>query len=225
MQHKEIVVLHNYFQTKNINPFSDTLEKPVKELMDLNMRTLQNFSYMTPTELLKMRRPEEMMEVFIENSHTAMSYMQHMFDIMEKHLLKNVDSSLKSARDVSHVVKSATPSSKVSTAKKSAKTTKSSTTKASGIKAASTKSATTKASGTKAASSKSKTSSLKKAAATTKTASPSKKKSVKHTSASARKPIMSSSSKSHSSSTVPHHSTTTTHAKPMMHDMDAHKKV
>lgn len=99
MQHKGNIV-HQYFQNTNLGPFSNSLDTPIKELIDLNMQTLHNFSYFKPDELLGMRRPEALveknLELFMENSHTALNYMQNMFHIMEKHWLKNIEAGVKS---------------------------------------------------------------------------------------------------------------------------------
>lgn len=104
MQHKEIVMSHNYFQQRDLNPLMNSLERPVKELMELNVKTLQSFSYLTPVELLKVRKPEEVMEknieVLIGNSHKALDYMQNMFDIMEKHWLGISDSVIKNTKEM-----------------------------------------------------------------------------------------------------------------------------
>jgi hypothetical protein len=132
---KENAMLHQYFQPKNTNPFTNSLERPIKEIMDLNIRTLQSFSYFTPTELLKLRKPEEVMEknleIMIENSQAAVTYMQNMFGLMEKHLLKNLDSTLKGTQDFSPLTKrttTTTTQSKPST-KKTASATKTTATK------------------------------------------------------------------------------------------------
>jgi hypothetical protein len=129
MQHKETAVLHNYFQPKNMNPFSESLEKPVKELMDLNVKALQNLTYLTPTELFKMRRPEEVLEknmqMFIDNSNAALDYMHNMFNIMERHWLKNADGMLKNteehAKQAMHAVSTQTKESTKKSASKTAK--------------------------------------------------------------------------------------------------------
>ena len=75
---------NQYFSSKIVNP----IEKPVQELIELNVKTLQSFSYLNPTELFKVRKPEEFMEknmdIFIQNGHKALDYMQNIFMIMEK---------------------------------------------------------------------------------------------------------------------------------------------
>jgi hypothetical protein len=129
MQHKENAVLHNYFQQKNMNPLSESIEKPVKELMDLNVKALQSLTYLTPTELLKMRRPEEVieknMQIFIDNSNTALDYLHNMFNIMERHWLKNANGMLKNteeqAKQAMHTVSTQTKGGAKKSASKAAK--------------------------------------------------------------------------------------------------------
>lgn len=205
MQHKEIAMLHNYFQQKNLNPLADSFEKPVIELMELNMKTLQNFSYLMPNEILNIRRPEEAMEknleLFIENSQTALTYMQDMFDIMEKHMLHNMDTAVRSTRDISATMRSTA----ASMAPERASTKRS-----------------TRSSGTGA---KSKSSTARKASTTVHSASSaSKKPSTSHASKSAQKSGVSTTAKSHNSSpaarslgSTHHTSTTSSHAKPSSH--------
>ncbi|BCA94467.1 hypothetical protein TUM19329_08280 [Legionella antarctica] len=73
-----------HFSQKYINP----IEKPLQEMIELNMRTLQKFSYLHPADLFNPQKPEEVLEknmhVFIQNSHKTLDYMQDMFHLMEK---------------------------------------------------------------------------------------------------------------------------------------------
>lgn len=82
MQHKEIRMTNQYFSQKQINP----IEKPMKEIIDLNMKVFQNFSSFNPLELFSVLKPEETLEknmnTFIQNGHKALDYMQQMFSIM-----------------------------------------------------------------------------------------------------------------------------------------------
>lgn len=83
-------MFQQFFQQQT-NRLSDSFEKPVKELMDLNAKTLQSLAYMTPKELLTMRKPEDIMErnmqMMIANGQIALAYVHNMFGIMEKHWL------------------------------------------------------------------------------------------------------------------------------------------
>ena len=244
-----------YFQQKNDSLFSNSLETPVKELMDLNIRALQSFSYLNPTELLTMRRPEEMveknLEVLIENSHTALAYMQNMFNIMEKHWLNNLETSLKSSKDLTGFVKSQSQAAKTASTEmvKRASKPSSSKTKLTATKAKSTSSSSSK---TKAASGKSTLSKSVSAKSNTTTAtkslasklsSTSKKPMAKHAStpskktsssqsSSIAKPDVSSSSRPHGSNTDVKHSGNVSHSisaasenKPVVKELDTHKKI
>ncbi len=218
-------MLHAYFQQKNMNPFADSLEKPVKELMDLNMKALQSFSYLKPNEMLLMRRPEEMMEknleVLIENSHTALAYMQNMFDIMEKHWLKSYETTMKSAKDLSGMTKSTVHTTHTNA---STKTTTSASTKAkpTAIKAKSM------AAKTKPVAAKATTSMAAKKSTPSKSTSSVKKQPVKHsssTTSTTSKPHGTTSEVKHVSNTPHHLSSNSSHAKPMMKELDLHKKI
>ncbi|CEK10417.1 hypothetical protein [Legionella hackeliae] len=67
------------------------LQKPFREMMELNVKTLQKMSYVKPEELSRIKKPEDILEknvhVFIQNGHKALDYMQQAFGIFEKHLL------------------------------------------------------------------------------------------------------------------------------------------
>lgn len=68
-----------------------SFQQPLQDLMALNLKTLQNMSYLKPEQLSKLQRPEDLLEqninVFIENSHKTLNYMQEAFHIFEKHML------------------------------------------------------------------------------------------------------------------------------------------
>ncbi|WED42879.1 phasin family protein [Legionella cardiaca] len=75
----------------NWSAIMSNMQKPLQEMMELNTRTLQNISYLKPEDLSKIRKPEELMErqinVFVENGHKALDYMQKTFAIFEKSLM------------------------------------------------------------------------------------------------------------------------------------------
>lgn len=216
-------MLNQYFQQKNASSFSNPIEAPVKELMDLNMRAMQSFSYLMPTELFSMRRPEDMMEknleILIENSHTALAYMQNMFGLMEKHWLKSFETSLKNTKDFSGLVNLGVRTATSESTHSAKKATKSAST--------STKSTTTKSESAKASTVKKP---VAKKAMASKTTSPSKTATTRPTSSSASKPSMNStarpqSSPSAGSSAPQHFSSTSSTAKPMMKESDFQKKI
>ncbi|KTD07769.1 hypothetical protein [Legionella jamestowniensis] len=67
------------------------MQRPLQAMMELNTRTLQNISYLKPEDFSKIRKPEELLEkqmnVFVENAHKALDYMQKSFSIFEESLL------------------------------------------------------------------------------------------------------------------------------------------
>lgn len=77
---------NQYFTPKQFN----TMERPMQEFMELNMKTMQSFSYVNPTELMSSTKPEEFMEknmeIFVQNGHKTLDYMQQMFLLLEKNL-------------------------------------------------------------------------------------------------------------------------------------------
>lgn len=91
----ESVMKEQFFQTKDLNTLLQSVEKPIQDLLDLNFKTLKTVSYVTPIELFNVLKPEEILEknmnVFIQNSQKAMSYMLNVFQIMEHHWINIYD--------------------------------------------------------------------------------------------------------------------------------------
>ncbi|HAT8965796.1 TPA: hypothetical protein JBA93_03585 [Legionella pneumophila subsp. pneumophila] len=89
MQHMESVMKEQFLQPKDLNTLLRSVEKPIQDLLDLNLKTFKSVSYVTPIELFNVLKPEEVLEknmnVFIQNSQKAMSYMLNVFQIMEHH--------------------------------------------------------------------------------------------------------------------------------------------
>lgn len=87
-----------YFSQKMFNP----LEKPIQELIELHVKTFQNFSYLTPVELFSVVKPEEMLErnieMMVKNGHKALDYMHNLFSIMEKNMLDMSGTMMTSAQ-------------------------------------------------------------------------------------------------------------------------------
>lgn len=74
--------------------FSDMAKKaqePFQAIAELNIKTLQNLTYLKPEEFANVKKPEEMLEKQIElavaNGHKALDYMQKSFQIIEKAML------------------------------------------------------------------------------------------------------------------------------------------
>ncbi|KTD06917.1 hypothetical protein [Legionella jamestowniensis] len=67
------------------------LQKPFREMIELNVKTLQKIAYLKPDELSHIKKPGDILEknvdIFIQNGHRALDYMQQAFGIFEKHLL------------------------------------------------------------------------------------------------------------------------------------------
>lgn len=67
------------------------MQFPLQKLMELNMKTIQGFSYLKPGEVFAMKKPEELLErnmnMFIQNGHMALNYMRDVFNILEDHWL------------------------------------------------------------------------------------------------------------------------------------------
>ncbi|CDZ76256.1 hypothetical protein BN59_00523 [Legionella massiliensis] len=85
-------------QTTNIEQLENTLnsiQQPVKEVVALNIRVLQNLSYPNVEELAKIRRPEDILEknldALLHNGHTVLDYMQQAFNIYERQVLSVTD--------------------------------------------------------------------------------------------------------------------------------------
>ncbi len=87
-----------YFSQKMFNP----LEKPIQELMELHVKTFQNFSYITPVEFFNVLKPEEVlernMEIMVKNGHKTLDYIHNLFSIMERNLLTMSDTMMANAQ-------------------------------------------------------------------------------------------------------------------------------
>jgi hypothetical protein len=82
--YKEIMM-----QSQSTPDFS--LEKPIYELLELNIKTLENISYINPADLLNTKSPEELLEknvdVLVKNSYQMLNYFHDACNIMEKYWL------------------------------------------------------------------------------------------------------------------------------------------
>lgn len=69
-------------------------QAPFQAIAELNVKTLQGFTYLKPEDLANLKNPEEVLEkqfsIAVENSHKALDYMQKAFLIMEKTMLSSV---------------------------------------------------------------------------------------------------------------------------------------
>ena len=66
-------------------------QEPFQAIAELNVKTLQGFTYIKPEEFASVKKPEEMLEKQLElavaNGHKALDYMQKSFQIIEKAML------------------------------------------------------------------------------------------------------------------------------------------
>lgn len=76
---------------EKISAATKKMQEPLREIAELNVKTLQSFTYMKPDELSKITKPgdllEKQIEIVLANGHKALDYMQEAFQIMEKTLL------------------------------------------------------------------------------------------------------------------------------------------
>ena len=67
----------------------NTLEMPLKKLMELNMKTIQHISYLKPNDLLNVKKPGDIVErnlnMFVHNNQLALNYLRESFHILEGH--------------------------------------------------------------------------------------------------------------------------------------------
>lgn len=70
---------------------SKKVQAPFQAIAELNVKTLQGFSYLKPEDLTNLKKPEELLEkqinLAVENGHKALDYMQKSFQIMEEAML------------------------------------------------------------------------------------------------------------------------------------------
>ncbi|CAM2864008.1 hypothetical protein [Legionella worsleiensis] len=87
-----------------LNTEMNPLMKPVNELMELNLKTIQRLTYMTPVDYLSVRKPEDILHkqvnALVKNAQTLIDYTQDMFHLFEDHLFENQmrDVMVKSSR-------------------------------------------------------------------------------------------------------------------------------
>lgn len=175
------------------------MEFPLQKLMELNIKTMQGFSYMKPGELFSIKKPEELLErnmnMLIRNSHMAIDYMRDTFSILENHWIKVSHRTEESAKDIMEQASSAVKKASSTAKKVSSSAKKASSTIANKISSTATSTAKKSASAKPAA---------KKTAAHTKSAAKPSTKTVakageKKSAKKSSKPVV-----QHSKSTMPH---------------------
>lgn len=67
------------------------IQEPFKAMAELNIKMVQEMSYLKPEELAQVKKPEEMLEkqvnLALENGHRALDYLKQSFQIIEKAML------------------------------------------------------------------------------------------------------------------------------------------
>lgn len=80
-------------------------QTPFQALAELNIKTLQEMSYIKPEEMAQVKKPEEFFEqqirVAVDNGHRALDYMQKFSQIMENAMLSAVQ-EVKEKSNASH---------------------------------------------------------------------------------------------------------------------------
>lgn len=75
--------------------FAKQFQGPLQSLAELNVKTLQSFSYIKPEEWSNIKKPEELVKkqikIIVDNGHLALDHLQKSFQIMEKAVLSAVD--------------------------------------------------------------------------------------------------------------------------------------
>ncbi|WP_133128373.1 phasin family protein [Legionella nagasakiensis] len=84
-----------YFE--KLSDMAKKAQEPFQAMAELNVKTLQGFTYLKPDEFANVKKPEELLEKQIElavaNGHKALDYMQKSFQIMEKAMLSLLQES------------------------------------------------------------------------------------------------------------------------------------
>lgn len=78
---------------KKLSDMAKRAQEPLQQIAELNVKTLQSFSYIKPDELANVK-PEDMLEkqigLAVANGHKALDYLQKSFQILESAMLSFV---------------------------------------------------------------------------------------------------------------------------------------
>lgn len=92
---------HNYDKWSDV---TKRMQQPFQAMTELNIRTLQNLNYLKPEDLTQIKKPEELfekqMDVFVQNGHKTLDYMQQSFQIFEKAMVEFIQDSKKAAANM-----------------------------------------------------------------------------------------------------------------------------
>lgn len=90
-----------YFE--RLSDMAKKAQEPFQELAELNVKTVQNFSYLKPEDFSNVKKPEELwekqIEMVVENGHKALDYMQKSFQIVEKSMLSMLQETKKAGKE------------------------------------------------------------------------------------------------------------------------------
>ncbi|KTC87493.1 MULTISPECIES: hypothetical protein [Legionella] len=87
---------------KNMKDSLHRMQGPVPELMELNMKTIKNLSFIKPEEWSSLRNPQDLfdksLKMLVHNGHKMLEYFQEATEILEKNWLSNSDQAMKSIK-------------------------------------------------------------------------------------------------------------------------------
>lgn len=80
--------MNTEFKLQDLTEMAKKLHEPVQALLELNVKTVQELSYLKPEEIALIKKPQELVEkqfqMAIENGRKGLDYLQKSFQIMEK---------------------------------------------------------------------------------------------------------------------------------------------
>ncbi len=89
----------NEQQFEKWSEMAKKIQAPFLAIAELNMKALQDLSYLKPEEIAQIKKPEDFLEkqmnLAVENGHKALDYMQKSFLIIEKTLTDLIKESKK----------------------------------------------------------------------------------------------------------------------------------
>ncbi|RAP37811.1 hypothetical protein B1207_02130 [Legionella quinlivanii] len=84
------MIMENYIN--QLNQFARQIQKPMEEMMQLNIKTLQSFQAFKPENLQKIERPEMIWErqifALIDSGHKWLDYVEKSYEISERAMLQ-----------------------------------------------------------------------------------------------------------------------------------------
>ncbi len=67
------------------------VQQPFQSIVQLNVKTLERFTYLKPDDLTQLKNPEEFLEkqisMAVANGHLVLDYIQKSFQIMEQAMI------------------------------------------------------------------------------------------------------------------------------------------